>query len=206
MPAMVTDLLNLPALPWLLVGAYLCGSIPFGLLLSKAFAKTDVRAAGSGNIGATNVARVAGKKLGVVTLALDALKGAVPVLVAGALTDDDVRPLAESTAGLLAFCGHCFPIWLRFKGGKGVATGAGVLLAHIPLIAGVGVLGFAATYAATRFVSAGSLVGAALITAGYLALRDVGAAALPLVAMLVILVLKHTGNIRRMLRREELRV
>lgn len=106
--------------------AYLCGSIPFGLLLTRAAGLGDIRAIGSGNIGATNVLRTGNKGLAAGTLVLDAAKAAVPVLVARHFWGEDAAMLAA----LFAFLGHCFPVWLGFKGGKGVAVMIGSLLAH----------------------------------------------------------------------------
>src|SRR5271155_3824505 len=104
---------------------YLLGSIPFGLLLTRISGLGDIRGIGSGNIGATNVLRTGRKELAAATLVLDGLKGAAAVLVAGALVNHDIALLA----GLAAVLGHLFPVWLGFKGGKGVATGLGVLIA-----------------------------------------------------------------------------
>ena len=106
-----------------LVFGYLCGTIPFGLILTKSAGLGDIRSIGSGNIGATNVLRTGNKKVAALTLILDALKGTVPALLMGWLYD----PYAGILAGLAAFFGHLFPLWLGFKGGKGVATTIGVL-------------------------------------------------------------------------------
>src|SRR5215475_3204007 len=106
------------------LAAYSCGSIPFGLLLGKLLGATDVRQTGSGNIGATNVARSVGLSAGVLTLLLDAAKGALPVWLARHYFPDHAA--LQILAGLGALVGHCFPIWLKFRGGKGVATAAGV--------------------------------------------------------------------------------
>jgi len=149
--------LALPLVDVLVAAGYLAGSIPFGFILAKLVSGKDVRTEGSGNIGATNVARVVGKKLGVVVLLLDAGKGFVPVLVTAQLTHDTA---AEGLVCLAALLGHCFPIWLWFRGGKGVATGLGVLLAHRPDVAAVGLVAFALAFAAVRKVSVGSLVAA----------------------------------------------
>src|ERR1700720_3524470 len=111
--------------------AYFLGSIPFGLLLAKLFGAADVRKAGSGNIGATNVARVAGPLAGIFTLLLDAAKGALAVVLAARLSDQSSTWMM--IAGLCALVGHCYPIWLGFHGGKGVATAAGVFLVLSPL-------------------------------------------------------------------------
>src|SRR5260221_2600426 len=110
--------------------AYLCGSIPFGLLLGKLFGGMDVRKAGSGNIGATNVARSAGPVAGILTLLLDALKGAAPVWLARHFLPDHAA--LQVLAGLGALTGHCFPAWLKFRGGKGVGAGAGVFMVLCP--------------------------------------------------------------------------
>src|SRR5881392_3034081 len=107
--------------------AYLLGSIPFGLLLAKLFGGADVRKAGSGNIGATNVARVVSPLAGVLTLALDATKGWAAVWLASRVTHGAANMMV--IAGFLALVGHCFPVWLRFRGGKGVATAAGIFAA-----------------------------------------------------------------------------
>src|SRR6516165_8747597 len=114
------------ASPVLVFVAYLLGSIPFGLILTKLFGGKDVRQHGSGNIGATNVSRVAGPLAGALTLLLDAAKGAAAVWVAGRFTEGNAA--AMILAGLAALLGHCFPLWLKFKGGKGVATALGVFL------------------------------------------------------------------------------
>ncbi len=109
---------------------YLCGSVPYGLVLTKALSGQDIRKIGSGNIGATNVLRTGNKKLALATLILDAAKGAVAVFVAEALFSHD----AAALAGLASVIGHCFPVWLRFSGGKGVATGMAAIAAVNPLI------------------------------------------------------------------------
>ena len=194
--------------PWLLGAAYLLGSIPFGLLLTRRFARTDVRAHGSGNIGATNVARVAGRKLGILTLVLDCVKGAVAVFIPMHLIrwppETNVGLLA-GTAGLTALIGHCFPIWLRFKGGKGVATGLGVVIALMPITAVVGLSCFGIAVAITRLVSVGSLVAAVAVLL-FLAFFSPTWSALPVVGCALVIVLRHTENIRRLVQRSELRV
>lgn len=147
-----------------MTGAYLLGSVPFGLLMSRAFGGPDPRTAGSGNLGATNVARVAGKAAGIMTLLLDAAKGAAPTVLAISWLQGSGEPvlagISATTAaltGLAALCGHCWPAYLRFKGGKGVATAMGIYLAaSLPVLAGVvGV--FALTAWRTKHVSLGSM-------------------------------------------------
>jgi acyl phosphate:glycerol-3-phosphate acyltransferase len=139
--------------------AYLLGSIPFGLMLSKLFGAGDVRKAGSGNVGATNVARVAGPLAGILTLILDAAKGSAAVWLAGHFTNDSATWM--SAAGLAALIGHCFPIWLRFRGGKGVATAAGMFLVLCPAAMLGSLLLFLLVVWFWRFVSLGSIAAAA---------------------------------------------
>jgi glycerol-3-phosphate acyltransferase PlsY len=161
---------NLHLLLALSVGAtYLLGSVPFGLLLSRAVAGVDVRGVGSGNIGATNVVRAAGKLTGVATLTLDLAKSALPVFLmlwfarATGLADADWWTIG---VGLAAFAGHLFPVWIGFKGGKGVATGLGIFVVLSPWSALAGVVGFIVSYASTRLVSLSSLVGTVLCAGG----------------------------------------
>jgi glycerol-3-phosphate acyltransferase PlsY len=182
---------------WLAL-AYLCGSIPFGLLIARFKTGTDVRTVGSGNIGATNVARAAGKAAAALTLALDALKGFAPVFAAGRFAADPV-PAACAVA---AVCGHCFPVWLRFRGGKGVATGLGVSLAIAPWAALAGALAWVLVYAVRRISSLGSLAGAAAsaVTAAFTAGRS---AAIALTLIGVLIVARHAENVRRLLRGQE---
>lgn len=152
------------ALLGIALGSYLIGSIPTGVLLARA-KNVDVRRTGSGNIGATNVARSAGKTLGLLTLLLDAAKGALPVLAAGALRlpgggHPSFAVDASIVAALAAVAGHVFPITLGFRGGKGVATALGALAALAPLSLPLPLLGFAVAFGVTRQVSAGSICAA----------------------------------------------
>jgi len=185
----------------LCVAAYLAGSIPFGLLVARAKG-IDIRAAGSGNIGATNVARVLGKPLGVLVLALDAAKGFGPTFAALRLGGTRVAALA----GILAILGHVFPVWLRFRGGKGVATALGVFVALAPVAAALAFATYAVVYAISRISSLGSLTGGAALL---VAMIWRGAAPEVLVlggAAFALIVWRHRGNIARLLRREERRV
>ena len=141
------------------IAAYLLGSIPFGLILTKAFGRGDVRKVGSGNIGATNVARAAGLAAGVLTLVLDVAKGAGAVLLAERLSNDSATWMM--IAGLAALIGHCFSVWLRFKGGKGVATAAGVFLVLSTLACLGALLLFFLVVIFWRYVSLGSISAAA---------------------------------------------
>lgn len=175
--------------------AYLAGSIPTGVLLGR-IAGVDVRAEGSGNIGATNVARTAGRKLGILTLVGDALKGFVPVLVARAV---GLTPPGIAAVGVAALCGHVFSIFLAFRGGKGVATGVGVLLALAPGAVPIALAVFVASMALSRIVSLSSIL-ASLIAPLAIALLDypvpfVWAA----VVIAAIIVARHHENISRLM-------
>lgn len=174
--------------------------MPFGLILAHRFAGIDVRSQGSGNIGATNVARTSGKKLGILTLILDATKGALPVLVAAWLG----QPIAVvAGAGLAAVIGHVFPIYLKLRGGKGVATAAGMFLALAPLPTLAAVAVFGLLFLAFRVVSVGSLAGAITLLAA-IAVLDPRREVLVVAAIVVALVfVRHAGNIQRLLKRSE---
>lgn len=141
------------------VTAYILGSIPFGVILTRALGKGDVRKVGSGNIGATNVARAAGLAAGVLTLALDVAKGAGAVLLAEKLSNDGATWMMFSA--LAALVGHCFPVWLKFKGGKGVATAMGSFLVLSPLACLGAVILFLLVVIFWRYVSLGSVSAAA---------------------------------------------
>lgn len=194
-----------PAFWWplglgLLVG-YLAGSIPFGLLLTRIAKAGDLRGIGSGNIGATNVLRTGRKGLALATLLLDALKGALPTWLAMRMFGPDVAVLV----GLGAVLGHCFPVWLGFKGGKGVATAAGVVFALSPLVLLLVLAVLAAVVWLSRFVSLGSI--SAAVAAPLLAwifelyqIRDL------YVLIALIILLKHHANIRRLLAGSENRL
>jgi len=148
----------------LLIIAYLLGSIPFGYLIVRAKEGVDVRESGSGATGATNVSRRAGKFAGVLTLVLDAVKGAAAVLLARKfLTDDFSINFWVAAAGIIAIAGHVFPIWLKFRGGKGVATGVGAFLCFSPLAVAISALIFLLVVATTRYVSLGSIAATAAL-------------------------------------------
>jgi glycerol-3-phosphate acyltransferase PlsY len=181
--------------------AYLLGSIPFGYLLLKTFRKQDVRTIGSGNIGATNVARSGAKGLGIATLVLDALKGFFAVSFARMLALDSEPLRYMALAALFAILGHMFPVWLKFKGGKGVATGVGVFLALAPKAVLVVLVIFAAIVAVSRYVSLGSIVASALFPIFFLFMYRSNAT--PATVLLVcgvaaLIIWKHRDNIRRL--------
>ncbi len=194
-----------------LIAAYLLGSIPFGYLIVRAKEGADVRESGSGGTGATNVSRRAGKLAGVVTLLLDALKGALAVLMARwLLTDDFGVNWWVAAAAVLAVVGHCFPVWLRFRGGKGVATGVGVFLSLYPLAVACAAVVFVLAFALTRYVSLGSILGsAALPVFTWLLAVYVWPVAEPVPIMTAaliaaaLIILMHHANIGRLLRGAE---
>jgi glycerol-3-phosphate acyltransferase PlsY len=180
---------------------YLLGSVPWGLLLTRAAGHGDIRAIGSGNIGATNVLRTGSKGLAAATLALDALKGAAALLVAEAVWGES----AGLTAGFGAMLGHAFPVWLGFRGGKGVATGGGVLLAASWWMGLAAALAWLAVAAITRRSSAGAL--AACVAVPLVALA-VGRTDLALFAagVAVLVVARHRDNIARLMAGTEPRI
>ncbi len=187
----------------LLLLGYLAGSVPFGVLLTRWFRGVDVRQSGSGNIGATNVTRVAGKKLGAVVLLLDALKGALAVALAQWLLPE--APRMHAAVGLAAFLGHVYPVWLKLNGGKGVATALGVLGVLVPLAAIAGALVYAGLVAAWRVSSIGSLAGG-VTAVGVASLTARAPEYAWLSALLFALILwTHRSNILRLLRHTERR-
>jgi acyl phosphate:glycerol-3-phosphate acyltransferase len=204
----------MPILPVaLVVGAYLVGSIPFSFIVAKLFAGMDIRAHGSGNVGATNVLRNAGKLAGILALTLDLGKGYAAVLGARLLVSRPEWPFVGdlhggplhspafwiALAGLLAMIGHMFPIWLGFRGGKGVATAAGVFLAIDPLATAGGVIIFLLAALVTRYVSVGSMAAAAAMP---LLLRFATHAPFWTVVISILIsfsvILKHHTNIARL--------
>ena len=183
-----------------LAGGYLLGSIPFGLVLAKLAGLGDLRQIGSGNIGATNVLRAGGKGVAALTLILDAAKGTAAVLLAARFGE-----IAALAAGLGAFLGHVFPVWLRFKGGKGVATYLGVLIGLYWPAA----LLFAATWLAVTYVTRySSLAALTAVVASVLMLAAMGEWRLGALLLLLggVLYVRHAENIGRLARGEETRI
>jgi len=187
----------------LVLFAYLIGAIPFGLLFGK-IAGVDVRKAGSGNIGATNVNRLLGRKMGVLTLAADVAKGYLPMLAASYLLSNDAgRDIWVMSCGGAAFLGHLFPVYLRFKGGKGVATALGVFLYLDPVAVLLALLGFLVVVKGTGYVSVGSLTAAAAFPV-ILWLFESTTNHIGLAVFVAALIwVKHSSNIARLLRHEE---
>jgi glycerol-3-phosphate acyltransferase PlsY len=185
------------------LGGYLLGSIPFGVIATALGGAGDIRKVGSGNIGATNVLRTGRRDLALITLLGDGGKGAAAVLIAAAV----FSPVAAAVAGGAAFLGHLFPVWLGFKGGKGVATFFGILIA----IAWPAGLAAGATWIAValifRFSSLAALAAAALAPVWLLVLQQATPARLALtIGMALLIFLRHDGNIRRLLKGEEPRI
>ena len=194
------------------VVSYLLGSIPFGYLLVRIFRGEDVRQTGSGNIGATNVARTGSKRLAIATLMLDALKGYVAVFHVFFFAGhhpDHLPPFGPHTvyilaalAGFFAIVGHMFPVWLRFKGGKGVATSVGAFLGIAPAAVLVCLVAFAVIIGVTRYVSLGSILGAAVFpfAAWWLKPETRDAAVMVfIVAASLLVIIRHKDNIGRLL-------
>ena len=205
--------------------AYLLGSIPFGYILVRLFRKQDVRTMGSGNIGATNVARSGAKGLGIITLILDAAKGYAAVYVSHLFkpalmpypadvtlqqildanrhnTASEMMFITAAIAAIFAILGHMYPVWLKFKGGKGVATGVGVFLAIAPMAVGLVLVIFIIIVWFTRYVSLGSIVAtAAFPLFAWLLYRNSTSLLVFLAAALAafLIILKHHQNIRRLL-------
>lgn len=199
--------------------AYLLGSIPFGYILVRVFTGADVRAQGSGNIGATNVARTGKKGLAIATLFLDAAKGALAVFVATLFLSNVLPPEPElysvpteliagrqytlmSVAALCAILGHMYPVWLKFKGGKGVATGLGVFLALAPKAVLIALVFFLIIVGITRYVSLGSIATAVMFPFAFYYMHPQHGT--PLIMTMIsaaslLIIWKHRENIRRLI-------
>ncbi len=195
-----------PVLSLLVAAAYLLGAVPNGLLIAR-LKGIDLQNTGSGNIGATNVFRCVGKAWGILAFVLDAVKGFVPAFFLPRLVEA-APPWLGLACGLAAVAGHNWPVWLRFKGGKGVSTSAGMLLGIAPAAVGIGFAVFALTLLATRWVSLGSILAAVAVPAAYLWMNgtDNPLLAGALVAMGLLVIVKHRANIRRLLTGTEPRI
>ena len=182
---------------------YLTGAIPFGLLFSRMVGK-DVREEGSGNIGATNVNRVLGKKLGILTLLCDVAKGFFPVYVASLfLPEGNSVELFIGLCGLAAVLGHMFSVYIGFQGGKGVATALGVFLFFSPISIAIALVVFVAVVAISGFVSAGSLVASGIIPFVMLLLGESFSTFICALVIAALIWIKHSSNIGRLRRGEE---
>ena len=183
----------------LTIVAYLVGAIPFGLLVAG-MKGVDIRQQGSGNIGATNVLRVIGKGWGIFTLVLDALKGFIPAFFFPMLGGDSVPEVYGVLFGFVAILGHSFPVYLRFKGGKGVATSAGMLLGVAPVAVGVGILVFIITVVLSRYVSLASILAAIAVgVTAWVEGDNAMIVKLTITVMSLMIVWLHRANIQRLL-------
>ena len=190
-----------PALTF--AAAYLLGSIPFSFLVARFWGIEDVRRVGSGNVGATNVLRAAGTTAGLLAFLLDASKGAVAALATQRLEAGALLPSLAASAAVL---GHMFPVWLGFRGGKGVATGAGAFLPLAPAATGLALGAFAVALLVTRYVSLGSITGALCLAVFSFVFGAPAAVAWSATAMAVLIVWKHRGNLERIAKGTERRL
>ena len=193
-----------------LILAYFLGSLPFGYLIVKLTSGADIRDTGSGGTGATNVSRKAGKAAGVVTLALDALKGAAAVTLARWLTGAWGTSWIVAAAAALAVVAHCFPVWLKFKGGKGVATGLGAFLAIAPWTTLAALAVFIIVVWRTRYVSLGSITAAGFMPIWLMLnhiwiepINDFAPIMAALCVVSTVIIFKHSENIKRLIAGEE---
>ncbi|PID41075.1 MAG: acyl-phosphate glycerol 3-phosphate acyltransferase [Proteobacteria bacterium] len=183
--------------------SYLVGAIPFGLVVGK-LAGIDIRTGGSGNIGATNVSRLLGKKCGLITLVLDCLKGFLPIYLASILTEGKPdSALIVTACGIMAVAGHMYPLYLGFRGGKGVATALGVFLFLSPPAIGISILVFAISVVLSGFVSVGSLLASAFFPFWLWLLGQPPSIVMTGFIIALLIWLKHHENIGRLLKGEE---
>lgn len=186
---------NIAALLIVTGAAYLIGSVPTGLLLGKAYG-IDVRTAGSGNIGATNLYRTVGRKVGIITLICDCLKGLLPVVL---VSFSSLPTEFAAWVGLAAFCGHVFSVFLKFRGGKGVATALGVFLALAPLAVAIAIALFAGMMFLWRYVSLGSICAAAAMPLAVYVLGGSRSVTIVTSVIAVIVIIRHLENIKRLI-------
>lgn len=189
-----------------IAGAYFLGSVPFALVIGRGFYRVDVRKHGSGNIGTTNVFRVLGKTAGVIVFAGDFIKGFLPVFMATRLVEGDgASTVAVLTAGA-AIAGHTWPVFLRFRGGKGVATGGGAITALTPLLFLMAFAVFWIVLLVGRMVSVASLTAVAALSVAYFVTGQPPAYRVFIIAGAAVIVYAHRSNIRRIARGEENKV
>lgn len=183
-------------IPLVLAFSYLLGAIPFSYLVARAFGVGDVRKVGSGNVGATNVMRSAGKTAGILAFLLDASKGGAATFLVGLLDPGDV--VTPALAAIAAVLGHMFPVWLRFQGGKGVATGAGAFVPLAPAAAGLSMAVFALSLGVSRYVSVSSIVAASSLPVMAAFLGAPRAVWLSAAFCAGLIIFKHRANIDRL--------
>ncbi len=185
---------------FIVAASYLLGSIPTAYLMGWTLRGIDIRTVGSGNVGATNVFRTIGKMAGISTLLIDTAKGFLAVELALIYCGGEFWPLV---AGIAAVAGHSWSLWVNFRGGKGVATSAGVFLALLPGPMGVALLVFAAAFGVSRRVSVGSILAAGALPLAALFLGSPPARVILSVILSIVVIVRHIPNIRRLLRGEE---
>jgi glycerol-3-phosphate acyltransferase PlsY len=185
----------MPVMPLAILLAYLIGSVPFALLLARRWGARDLRRVGSGNLGAANVLRASGLKAGILVAVLDILKGALSVFLAERLS---ASPAAPAAAGLAAIVGHIYPVWLRFRGGKGVATACGVFSMLTPLAVPPALAIFAATVWATKYISLGSVAASLALPPLAYATASPLPVELAVCAAAALIVFRHRSNLWRL--------
>ena len=185
----------------LVIISYLIGAIPFSLLIGKIFYKVDIREHGSGNVGTTNTFRILGKKAGVMVLVLDILKGALPVYIAMLMAVD----MHIFIPGLISAIGHVYPVFLKFRGGKAVATGSGAVLAYNPIVFIILVSAFLITLKLSKYVSLSSIVAALTFIGVSLLLQDPLIIAFAVI-LGVVIIIRHISNIKRIINGTESRI
>ena len=178
-----------------ILAGYLLGSIPFALLMARRWSATDLRRVGSGNLGAANVMRASGVRAGILVALLDMLKGALSVLVAERLSPSAAAP---AVAGLAAIVGHIYPVWLRFRGGKGVATACGVFSILTPLAVPPALAVFVAAVWITKYISLGSVLASIALPPLAYAAGGQGPVVAAASAAAVIIVFRHRSNVARL--------
>lgn len=186
--------------------SYLIGSAPTGLLLVKWLTRVDVRTIGSGNVGATNVARAAGLKAGLAVFVMDAAKGVVPVLAIAPWLLEAPTPAQRLACGVAAVLGHTFPVWLHFKGGKGVATTIGAVTAAMPLASAAALVVWALTFAVWRYASVSSMAAAVTIPVVQRLAHRPGPEIALGILLAALIIVRHRANIQRLLAGQEHRV
>ena len=178
-----------------IVLAYLIGSVPFALLFARRWGATDLRTFGSGNLGAANVLRASGVRVGVIVAVLDVAKGAASVALAMRVSDG---PLAPAAAGFAAVIGHIYPVWLKFKGGKGVATACGVFSVLTPLAVPPSLAVFLVTVWLTKYISLGSILATVALPSIAYATGAPAAAVVAAWAAAAVILFRHRGNVVRL--------
>jgi glycerol-3-phosphate acyltransferase PlsY len=179
-----------------IIAAYLIGSVPFALLLSRRWSATDLRTFGSGNLGAANALRASGVRAGVLVAVLDAAKGAASVALAMRISN---APIAPAAAGFAAIIGHIYPIWLKFKGGKGVATACGVFSVLTPIAVPPSLLVFLVAVWASKYISLGSILASIALPSIVYATGASAATLAVAIAAAALIIFRHRSNLTRLL-------